>query len=148
MSVATEVLKKIQNTRWIPDSKDIVYGIFSYTTSVWPNNNFLYQIVVRAFTPGYSYLSDMYDQIGGIDVNGLIHYGPGFIGKLTDDNTIQWISGKYTTWNKFNQPLPTPTADYYSQDSIRQMNNTETAYIKDKYNKNYNLYYNQINGIN
>jgi hypothetical protein len=148
MSIATDVMNKIQNTYWLPESKDMVYGIFAYTTSVWPNNNFVYQIVVRAFTPGYSYLSDMYDQIGGIDVNGLIHYGPGFIGKLNNDNTIEWISGKYSTWNKYNQSLPTPTADRYSQDYIRKVNDAETAYLKDKYNRTYNSYFNQINGIN
>ena len=148
MSVATDVMNRLQNTYWLTDKKDMVYGIFSYTTSVWPNNNFIYQIVVRAFTPGYSYLSDMYDQIGGIDINGMIHYGPGFIGKLNNDNTIQWVSGKYDKWNKYTQPLPTPTADFYSIENINAVDNSNTAYIKDKYNNTYNKFYNQINGIN
>jgi hypothetical protein len=90
----------------------------------------------------------MYDQIGGIDINGLIHYGPGFIGKLTNDNTIEWISGNFTKWNKYNKQLPTPSAGYYSQENINFISNSDTAYIKDKYNNTYNVYYNQINGIN
>ena len=144
MTEASNVLQKINKTHWLSEDKNIVYGIFSYTTSPWPNNNYVYQIYVRSYSIGYEYLADMNDQVGGIDNLGNIHYGPGFIGKLTDDNTIQWFGGRFGKWTKITN-IPNPTADYYSQQSIQAMDNANTAYIKDKYDRGY-PYYSQFPG--
>lgn len=147
MNKAFETLSKINNTYWLDKESSVVYSIFQYNSALWTNSNYAYQIVVRAFTVGYSFPADTIDQIGYIDVEGLIHYGAGRIGKIEDNgDKIQWIMGQYNSWNKVKQ-IPEYVPDSFRQASIQYMDDINTAYIDKKYDETYNKYDNYYQGF-
>jgi hypothetical protein len=147
MNKAFETLSKINNTYWLDKESSVVYSIFQYNSALWTNSNYAYQIVVRAFTVGYSFPADTIDQIGYIDVEGLIHYGAGRIGQIEDNgDKIQWIMGQYNSWSKVKQ-IPEYVPDSFRQASIQYMDNVNTAYIEKKYDETYNKYDNYYQGF-
>jgi hypothetical protein len=145
-----EIAKLIDKTYWkSTNSNNIdsntIYGIFLHNTYPNVNNDKVYQIVIRSFTPGYNWLSDMYDQIGGIYVDGTIEYS-GSIGILNDVNTIKWLAGKTGVWNKLDKSsFPVPTSSSYSREDIQEGNKIDTNYILNKYQQAY-PYYSQFTG--
>ena len=147
MNKAFDTLNQINNTYWLDKEANVVYSIFQYNSALWTNSNYVYQIVVRAFTVGYSFPADTYDQLGYIDINGLIHYGAGRVGKVEDNGSkIQWIMGMYNSWSKVEN-IPEPTPHPFSSTVIKQMDQADTAYIDQKYNETYNKYNNYYQGF-
>jgi hypothetical protein len=153
MSIANDVLKLISSTYWKPNGKNgidkqTIYKLIEYNTAPWTNSDYVYQIVVRSYSPGYDYLADFYDQLGYIDIKGKIHYGIGNIGQISNDGkTLKWEYGRADEWNKIEENvIPKPTADYYSEQSIREINKSDTDYLYGKMSKAYPSY-SQFQGL-
>ena len=147
MNKAFNTLNQINNTYWLDKEASTVYSIFQYNSALWTNSDYIYQIVVRAYTIGYGYPADTIDQLGFIDINGLIHYGAGRVGKIEENGSkIQWIMGMYNSWSKV-QTLPEPMSNVFRNDVIRKMDQADTAYIEQKYDETYNKYNNYYQGF-
>lgn len=147
MNKAFNTLSQINNTYWLDKEANVVYSIFQYSSALWTNSDYVYQIVVRAYTVGYGYPADTVDQIGYIDINGLIHYGAGRVARIEENGTkLQWIMGMYNSWSKVQQ-LPEAIPNMYGSSVIRQMDKADTAYIDQKYDETYNKYNNYYQGF-
>jgi len=143
MDQIINLAKKLDKTFWKGDTTNTIYGIFLYNTAPWTNSNFVYQIVVRSYSVGYGYVADSYDQLGGIDQGGNISYAAN-VGRLVDDKTLKFYSGRYDTWTKVEIPSITH-GDQFDINNVRVAEKQNTEYIMDKYNQTY-PYYSQYSG--
>jgi hypothetical protein len=143
MDEIKSIAQKIDKTFWKGDTTNTVYGIFLYNTAPWTNSNYVYQIVVRSYSIGYDYVADSYDQLGGIDMGGNIVYSAN-VGKLVDDKTIKFYSGRYDSWTRVEVPN-IKHGDTFDINNVRVAEMQNSEYINKIYNKTY-PYYSQFPG--
>ncbi len=141
MDRASFVSKQLDNSFWTsPNYPNTIFGVRRYNSGLITNYNYPFQLLITFYAPGYSFLADTTQELGGVAMDGTISYMYGSMnGQLVTPDKIVWnglIAGKPVEWNRATI-APNTQNDQYSAQSVMAAAKANSAFISDREERTY-----------